>query len=82
MALCFLMRVTARKNVDLGGWTGGGELEEIRREKNLNWNILYEKNQLKTWEQDDFEHDFYYTSKLFSLRSLFLLVCEKSSADP
>lgn len=33
MALCFLMRVTARKNVDLGGWTGGGELEEIRGEK-------------------------------------------------
>lgn len=43
MPLCFLMRVMERKNVDLDGWTGGVEQEEIRGGKKLNWNILYEK---------------------------------------
>lgn len=43
MALCFLMRVTSRKNVDLGGWKGGGELEEIRGEKKILIGIYYMK---------------------------------------
>lgn len=47
MPLCFLMRVTERKNVDLDGWTGGVEQEEIRGGKKILIGIYCMKKSIK-----------------------------------